>query len=129
MNNRENPLAVLFLVGAAIILFVIYKISGVFGVDVQTAAELLKYSVVTIITSGAVWFLTKNLHFAMIVLLVGLAFSFYPVLDYWSIKDSPFKDIYGSNGENSIWYASWWFKTIIVTIPSLAYWYFFIREK
>lgn len=119
-NNDENAFVVVAIVVLGLLALGVWKFSSAINVNFETGSSvLLRTGGVLAICIALLKFDVFSLGQVIPALIGGLAWAFFPALDYWSIQATGEIQFGFSLGE-PMWYARWYSKAAFVFVPSFG---------
>ncbi len=118
-------------IATAVLLYKVYGYANAIGVNFDTLATSIGYSIVSIIAAGALLFFLKRYWVSIFFLLLGvLLVSWISVLNEMANNMPAFKEHYGlmleSSNQSQVWYATWYLQygvLLTLAILAAAFWY------
>jgi hypothetical protein len=119
-SNKGNIFGEIAALAFGLLAFVIWQFSSAINVNFETGVSVLLRVVVVL----AVCFVLLKFGFSLgqVIpgMISGLAFAFFPALDYWSAQAIGGFSSGFSLDDKPMWYACWYAKGIFVLVPSLG---------
>lgn len=120
-SNDENAFVVIALVVVGLLALGVWKFSGAINVNFDTGLSvLLRVGGVLTICIALLKFDALSLAQVIPALIGGLAWAFFPALDYWSAQATGEITFGFPLGDEPMWYARWYSKAAFVFVPSLG---------
>lgn len=119
-SSDENAFVVVTIVILGLLALGIWKFSNAINVNFETGLSiLLRTGGVLAVCIALLKFDVLSLGQAIPALLGGLAWAFFPALDYWSAQVTGEIQFGFSLGE-PVWFARWYSKAAFVFAPSFG---------
>lgn len=119
-SNDENAFVIIAVIILGLLAIGVWKFSSAIGVNFETSLSvLLRTGGVLAICIALLKFDVLSLGQVFPALIGGLAWAFFPALDYWSAQAAGEVQFGFSLGE-PMWYARWYSKAAFVFVPSLG---------
>ncbi|MFZ2524774.1 MAG: hypothetical protein WAW87_05625 [Candidatus Ferrigenium altingense] len=119
-SNDENAFVAVAIIVLGLLALGVWKFSSAIGVNFETGLSvLLRTGGVLAVCIALLKLDILSLGQVIPALIGGLAWAFFPALDYWSAQATGEMQFGFSLGE-PMWYARWYSKAAFVFVPSLG---------